>query len=457
VWGIELVVMSLMVLVNAVFAAYEIALASVPIARLQLLFRDNRRGAAAALSMKQSMEASLAVIQLGVALVGAIAAATAGAGAEQEIAPALRREGLTSGWAELVSLTCVVIPLTAFIIVVGELAPKLFALRHREFVCLKLSPWLRWLSIALRPAVWVLESSATALTNWGERLSQPGLHPHSTTESAELQELRAIASLARTARLIGAREENIILGAARLSSRPVKEIVLPAAHISMLKLTDSIADCLIAAHLDMHTRFPVAERAGDPQSIIGYVNFKDIVASMRLSPHEHSLRGIVRAIPSIMEDVPIASALESLMRGRVHIALVRDRAGTVVGMITLEDILEELIGDIQDEYDQLPMHVVASGAGWVAGGGISLAHLQQLTGIDLSKDPPPQGAVNLNAWIAGHLGKAARGGEVVERNGVRIVVRKVRRKQVLEAQVSRWAGAPAPAPSVTTRGSDGTG
>src|SRR5271154_3480946 len=93
-----------MILINAVFAAYEIALASVPITRLQILSRDNRAGAAAALAMKQAMEGSLAVIQLGVALVGAIAAAIGGAGAEQEIAPALHRAGLSTGWAEVVSL-----------------------------------------------------------------------------------------------------------------------------------------------------------------------------------------------------------------------------------------------------------------------------------------------------------------------------------------------------------------
>jgi putative hemolysin len=437
VWSIDLVVMTTMVLINAVFAAFEIALASAPITRLQILARQNRRGAAAALSMKQEMESSLAVIQLGVALVGAIAAATGGAGAEQEIAPALRRMGLSAGLAELLSLAFVVIPLTAFIIVVGELAPKLFALRHREWVCLKLSPLIRWLSYSLWPAVWILEASATGLMNWGERRWKPGLHADIKTESAELQELRAIASLARTARLIGSREENIILGAARLSSRPVREILLPAEHISMLNLSDSIANCLVTAHLDMHTRFPVTERPGDPQAIVGYVNFKDIVAHMRLSPNEPSLRGVVRAIPSLPEDAPISSALESLMRERTHIALVRDRNRKVVGMITLEDILEELIGDIQDEYDMLPVHVVPSGAGWVVGGGISLVHLLELTGIDLTKDPPPKEAINLNAWVAGHLGHAVRGGEIVERNEIRVVVRKVRRKQVLEAQVSR--------------------
>ncbi len=235
-----------------------------------------------------------------------------------------------------------------------------------------------------------------------------------------------------------------------MSSRPVREILLPAEHISMLNVSDSIADCLVAAHLDMHTRFPATERPGDPQAIIGYVNFKDIVASMRLSPHEPSMRGIVRAIPSLPEDVPISSALESLMRERTHIALVRGRDRKVVGMITMEDILEELIGDIQDEYDMLPMHVVPSGAGGVVGGGISLAHLRELTGIDLAGDPPPKEAVTLSDWVVGHLGRAVRGGEIVERREIRVVVRKVRRKQVLEAQVSRRAAPRPNAPPTAT-------
>jgi putative hemolysin len=186
----------------------------------------------------------------------------------------------------------------------------------------------------------------------------------------------------------------------------------------------------------MHTRFPVTEKPGDPQSIVGYVNFKDIVVQMRLAPHEPSLRGIIRTLPSLPYELPISTALESLMRSRTHIALVRDSSGLVAGMITLEDIIEELVGDIQDEYDLLPVHAVASGLGWIVGGGISLARLGELTGIDLSGDLPPQGARNVSTWVVGHLGQPVGGGEVMERNGFRVVVRKVRRQQVLEAYLS---------------------
>ena len=436
-WGIDLVVIAGMVLFNGIFAAYEIALATVSPARLQSLARDRRRGATTALVMKRDMEGSLAAVQLGITLVGAIAAATGGAGAGEAIAPVLRDAGLGPRLAAVTAIAVIVIPLTGLTIVLGELVPKLFGLRHKEWVCLTLSPIIRLLAFSVWPVVWTLETSATQLTKLAERVWQPRVHAGMTAEASEIQDLRAMASVARAARLIGAKEENIIVGAAKLSSRPVAEILLPVEDISMLDMNDTISNCLIAAHLDMHTRFPVTEKQGDPQSIIGYVNFKDIVVQTRLSPDELSLRGIVRAIPNLQEDLPISTALETLMRHHTHIALVRDASGSVAGMITLEDIVEELVGDIQDEYDLLPIHAVASGPGWVVGGGISLARLGELTGIDLATDPPPHGARNLNAWVLGHLGEPVGGGEVVQRNGVRVVVRKVRRQRVLEAHLCR--------------------
>ena len=333
-----------------------------------------------------------------------------------------------------------VIPLSAVTIVCGELVPKVFALRNKEWVCLRLSPTMRWFAFCVWPAVWLFERIVTAFMNWGERRWQSRLDAQGKPEADTLQELRAIAALARTSRLIGGREEGIILNAARLSSRSVREIVLPPEHIAMLSLSNSMADCLVAAHLDMHTRFPVTAQAGDPQGIVGYVNFKDIVAQLRLSPHEPSLHGILRPLTSLADSLPIASCLERMIREHSHIALVREPSGKVLGMITLEDIIEELVGEIHDEYDRLPAHTLASGSAWVVGGGTTITALQELTGINLAADLPRADVRTLSEWVAGHLGRPVGGGDLIQRNGLRVLVRKVRRQQVLEAQISAPAG-----------------
>lgn len=437
-WGVELVIMASMIVVNGLFAGYEIALASVSVSRLQVLLQDKRTGAKAAFYMKHNMEASLATVQLGITLVGAIAAATGGAGAAEKIAPMLRETfQMSGGVAEFLAITAVVVPLTFATIIFGELVPKVFAIRNKEWVCLRMSAAMRWFALSVWPVVWFLETAVTWLMKLGQRHWQTRIDEQIGAESSELQELHASAALARRSHRIGDQEEKIILGATALSQRPVRDIMLPASGISMLDVNASINDCLVAAHLDMHTRFPVTQRAGDPQAIIGYVNFKDIVAHMRLSPHDQSVRAIVRTITSFEETTPASSCLEAIIKEHRHIALVRDDAGHVVGMVTLEDMIEELVGEIEDEYDRLPVQAVPSGSGWVVGGGISLNRLRELTKMDLATDLPESGARNLNEWVIGHLGRPVQGGETLERGQVRVVVRKVRRQKVLEAQVGR--------------------
>jgi len=228
------------------------------------------------------------------------------------------------------------------------------------------------------------------------------------------------------------------LHTAHLYGRPVREIMLPAQYINMLDAGASLDENLVKAHLDMHTRFPVAQRPDDPQSIIGYINLKDLLALMRLARGEDpTLRSILRPFPRLNASTPITASLERMIREHTHIALVADARDKVVGMITLEDILEEFIGEIEDEYDRLPAHVVPSGKAWVVGGGISLQRLKEATGLDLSADPPPGGAATLSTWFSGHTGRPISGGEELTRNGIRVVVRKIRRQKVLEAQVGK--------------------
>jgi putative hemolysin len=198
----------------------------------------------------------------------------------------------------------------------------------------------------------------------------------------------------------------------------------------------------------MHTRFPVTEEAGNPAKIFGYVNFKDIVVALRVSPNDPTLRSLVRKMPTYDAEMSVADCLEHLMREHNHIALVKDKNGKLVGMVTMEDIVEELVGEIHDEFDRMPAHLAAVGSGWIAGGFVSLNQLRDRAGVVL----PPLGEkpiYTLNDWIVEHLGRQARGGEIIETDHCRIVIRKTRRSLVQEALVSKIERQPAPAESET--------
>jgi putative hemolysin len=433
-FGYELVVIIIMLVFNAVFAAYEMGLASISRARLAILFNEKKKGAAEAAFMKDKMEASLATIQLGITMVGVVAAATGGAGVEKMFVPYLQHElGISGTFSGILAIVLLIIPLTFVIIVFGELVPKMIALNNKEWIVLRLSPIMKVLSQAIHPVVSVIEITVKKvvglLTLWG------GIEPSSRGQW--LHELRAAVSLARTSKLMGEREEKIVLAAAHLSTHLVRDILMPAQNISMIYVGSPLPDALIRAHLDMHTRFPVCMRENDPQSIEGYVNFKDIVAALRVNPADPTIRGISRPIKKVNEDTPLSQLLEAMIREKNHIVVVTSGEGAVLGMVTLEDIIEELVGEIEDEFDRLPTHIHPYGSScWIVGGGVSMGTVASTAGLDWSSKFIDGRVPTVAEWCVQQIGQSLKGGEVIESDNLRVVPRKFRRKKVSEAMVT---------------------
>jgi putative hemolysin len=460
----ELVVIVLMLVLNAIFAAYEMGLASISRARLAILFNEKKKGAAEAAFMKDKMEASLATIQLGVTMVGVAAAATGGAGVEKIFVPYLQHNlGISATLSAVLAIVLLMIPLTFVIIVFGELVPKMLALNNKERIVLKLSPVMKVLSQTIHPVVSVIEITVkkvvALLTLWG------GIEPSSRGQW--LHELRAAVSLAKTSKLIGEREEKIVLSAAHLSTHLVRDILILAQDISMIYARSSLADALVKAHLDMHTRFPVCTKENDPQSIDGYVNFKDIVAAMRVNPADPTIRGISRPIKKVNGDMPLSQLLEAMIREKNHIVIVtsgppqsgetspastrfgeaglKAGEGTILGMVTLEDIIEELVGEIEDEFDRLPTHIHPYGSSsprgeatgcWIVGGGVSIGTVASAAGLDWSSKFSDGRVPTVAEWCVQQIGQPLKGGEVIESDNLRVVPRKFRRKKVSEAMVT---------------------
>jgi putative hemolysin len=428
----ELGVIILMLVFNAIFAAYEMGIASISRARISILVNEHKKGSADAAYMKDHMEASLAVIQLGITLFAAIAAAAGGAGAQATFAPYLAHTWhISMALAQVFAVTFVIIPLTLAIIIFAELVPKMFALNNKEWIVLRLSPVMKILAQIIDPFISVIEVVVKKVVAAIARM-QPETRD---SQTPWLHELRAAVSLARTSKLMGEREEKIVLAAAHLSSHIARDIMIPSQDISMIYSGSTLAQALLKAHLDMHTRFPVCMVENDPQSIERYLNFKDIVSALRVNPADPTVKGISRPITKVREDLPLSKLLEMMIQEKTHIVVVTSGDNTVLGLITLEDIIEELVGEIEDEFDRLPTHIHPCPTGWIMGGGVPMTTAASTAGLDWSAKFTGR-SPTLAEWCAQTLGAPLKGGETIESDNLRVTPRKFRRKKLQEAIVS---------------------
>lgn len=436
-FGFELTVIVIMLAFNAVFAAYEMALASVSRSKITLLIDEKKKGAQEAAFMKDKMEASLAIIQLGITMVGALAAATGGAGVDQIFTPYLMlRFGLSGLLSEMIALFIFIIPLTFVTIIFGELVPKMFALKNKEKVVLALSPVMKSFSMLFNPVIATIEA---VVKNIMKVMPKKYEETASEEKRTRLHELKAAVSLAKASRVLGVREERMILSAAQMFTRRVGEIFIPVRDIFTIKMESSLTEALLKAHLDMHSRFPVCAVENDPQTIQGYINFKDIVVALKMGSGESGIRGIVRPILRVDEKMTISEALERMIQERTHIALVVF-GEEVLGMVTLEDIIEEFLGEVEDEFDRPVSHIQSYGPSWLMGGGVPITTAVSKLGLDWSGRYRDRKVPAIQEWCEAKIGGPLGGGEIIESDGISVVPRKFRRKKLIEAVVGLSRG-----------------
>lgn len=426
----SILVIVLMLILNALLAAYEMALASVSRTKLSILAQEKRAGADKALFMKDHMEGSLAVVQIGITLVGAVAAAVGGAGADEAVSPILQELfNIPKRLADTLSVAVVVVPLSFITIVFAELTPKTFAIKNKEFVVLKFSPFMRVLYSILSPIVHIMESIVGFLTRKNFQQEQDP----KDAQKAAMADLRAATAIAASSRLFGKTEEKIVLSSAMFCIRKIREIQVPIDQVYVLYAGDSIADTFVKAHLDMHTRFPVCSAQDDRQSIIGYLNFKDIFMATKTSSGPTSTKSIIRPIISLDADTIISAALEKMMKAKQHICLVTEK-GKITGILTLEDIFEEMVGEIEDEYDFFPAYIRPFGDAVIASASASMHDVFTNLRLPAPADLP----VNLTVekWAEKQLGREVTNKDKIKADGILLDPRKFRRHKLMEVLVS---------------------
>lgn len=248
---------------------------------------------------------------------------------------------------------------------------------------------------------------------------------------ATIEEITSLAMMARLSKHIGTHQERIINRAAVLSQTSAQQVMIPIEQVSMLSTGQTLNQALIAAQIDAHTRFPVCE-GDDRNRVVGYVNFKEMIYFMGTNPSDPSLKGIIRPVHFVDPGSSASDLLKTFVDQHAHMAIVRDSEGRCLGLITLEDLVEEMVGELEDEFDRLPRHVhPLSGGTWRFGGGVPVAEVVAKLG-----GSPVLAGGTLAAWLEHQLGQPPKSGQTIRHESLEFVVRRVRRGRIFEVSAS---------------------
>ena len=340
---VELAIIGILVLFNGVFVAAEIALVTVRRSRVRQLSDEGDARAKRVARMTEKPAGLLATIQIGITFIGFLAAAFAGASIAGQLAEWLRGIGF-GGSSDLVALLIVTLLVSFVTIIFGELVPKTLALAHAERYALTLSRPVQVLGRILAPVVWFL----TTVTHGVTRLL--GVRDVSSDDAITSEELLILVERGSEQGTIEAEEEQMIGGVLELGEQRAHEVMVARVDMVALEADATLDEIVETIVSEGHSRIPVYEDNID--NVIGMLYAKDLLPYLVGEDRTPSIRSLLRTPLFVPESMPVDDLLRSLQRRRVHIAIVLDEHGGTAGLVTIEDMLEEIVGEIQDEYDE---------------------------------------------------------------------------------------------------------
>ena len=340
---LELGLIVVLVLLNGIFSSTEIALVTLRRSRIQQLIDEGNRGAVRVQRLKSNPGRFLAVIQVGINFLGFLASAFAAVSLVDGTAEVFRQFGPLRNAAEGIALVVVTILLTLFTIVFGELVPKQIGLAHAERVAFSTARLMEFLGTVFGPLV----SALTLVTRYISRLFRADVPPEERISS---EELRLIIEQGGEQGILEAEEEQMIHAVIELGEQRVHEVMVPRIAMVSLPVDATINDAIDTIVAEGHSRIPAYETTID--EIIGIVYAKDLLPFLKqTAPDPPPLRTLLRPPVFVPESMSVDDLLHELQRRKVHIAIVLDEYGGTAGLVTIEDLIEEIVGEIQDEYD----------------------------------------------------------------------------------------------------------
>ena len=416
VWNIALVFA--FVLIGGVFAATEMALVTLRESQINAISLRGRRGAKVA-ALARNPNTFLSAVQIGVTVAGFASAASGATSIAPSLAPLLESWGL----APALSLTIATLVLTLIIaylsLVLGELVPKRLAIQRNAQFAYAIAPALNGFAVVMRPVIWLLSISTNALV----RLL--GGDPDKTSDELTDEEVRDIVASHQG---LPDDERRILDDVLSLRGRQISEVMRPRPEVVALDETATVAEAMAQVRELPFSRYPVSDKSID--DITGFVHVRDLFEAFAAEP-ARPLDALVRPIPYIPSTARVLPTLTRLRADGHHIAVVVDEYGGTDGLVTLEDLVEEVVGEIFDEYDT----AVLESPGGDLDGRLNLQDFEEATGIEL-----PRGSSDTVAgFVTEQLGRLAVVGDTVEVDGATIQVAELDRRRIARVRVSPHA------------------
>jgi putative hemolysin len=432
---IQLVVIVVLTLLEGVFVAAEIALVTIRRTRIEQLVEEGNRNARRVQRLVAQPGRFLAVTQIGLTFIGFLASAFAAVSLTIELQALLESVGLSRGYAEPLSLVIVTLLLSLFTIVFGELVPKSLALAHTERFALTLSAFVDFLLRPLSPLVRLLTFVTTTIS----RALGAG---EMDSSQMSTQELKFIVERGGEQGILEAEEEQMINAVIELGDRRVHEVMIPRIAIAGLPATATMEEAIDKVVEEGHSRVPVYEESVD--EVIGILYAKDLLPFLKGNAgNRPSLRSLLRTPVFVPESMSIDDLLHEFQRRKVHIAIVLDEYGGTAGLVTIEDLLEEIVGEIQDEYDvEEPMIIRISDDEARVDGRAAVDDLEELFDTQLGLEDDDE-YDTVGGLIYHRVGGVPNPGDQVDVDGLRLTVETTDGRRVGKVLVVRRHEEPA--------------
>ena len=434
-FGYRFLLVAFVLLLNAFFAGAEVALISVRQSRLKQLAAEGQAGAKAALSLLANPERLLSVVQVGVTL-ASLGLGWAGEGTLYALFVRLFGQLASPATENLVHGVCFLLAfllMTYAHVVIGEVAPKNLAIEKADRLAVIVAPALLVFSRVSGPFVYVIERSASAISRaLGARGAQFG-----GGHSAE--ELKFIITASRRHGQLDSFEETAIQRLLDLQEYLVREIMVPRSEIVSVPADASVDDVLELMNEHQFSRIPVYEN--EPEHIIGIVHYKDLltvwherrVATEKRQPvRRFDLRRLMKKPFVAPETKPLNQLVDDFRKQHSHMAIVVDEFGTVVGVVTLEDVLEQIFGEIEDEHDVHLAPVAAVASVLELEGGINIRDLETQYGIEV---PVDAGFETLAGFLLYRLGCIPKTGDRVKHEGYGFTVLEMEGNRIARVRI----------------------